>query len=75
MGVPEGELPQLFDRFFRASNAKENVLPGTGLGLSIVRGIVQAHEGDVAVASVVGEGTTFTVALPTDSLAGSSPAV
>jgi signal transduction histidine kinase len=75
MGVPEGELPQLFDRFFRASNAKENVLPGTGLGLSIVRGIVQAHEGDVAVASVLGEGTTFTVALPTDSLAGSRPAV
>jgi signal transduction histidine kinase len=67
MGVPEGELPQLFDRFFRASNAKENVLPGTGLGLSIVRGIVQAHEGDVAVASVLGEGTTFIVALPTDS--------
>jgi signal transduction histidine kinase len=64
MGIPQDELPQLFDRFYRASNARGSVVPGTGLGLAIVRGIVQSHGGEVSVASAIGEGTTFTVTLP-----------
>jgi signal transduction histidine kinase len=64
MGIPPDELPLLFDRFFRASNARDGAVPGTGLGLAIVRGIVQAHHGDVSVESRVGEGTTFRITLP-----------
>ncbi|MCU1543410.1 MAG: Alkaline phosphatase synthesis sensor protein PhoR [Microbacteriaceae bacterium] len=64
MGIPDDELPQLFDRFFRASNARDTVVPGAGLGLAIVREIVHAHGGDIAVHSVLGEGTTFRITLP-----------
>jgi signal transduction histidine kinase len=65
MGIPAPDVPRLFDRFFRAGNAKNEVVPGTGLGLAVVRGIVESHHGDIAVASVLGEGTTFSVTLPT----------
>lgn len=64
IGIPEDELPQLFDRFFRASNATRAEIPGTGLGLSIVREIVSAHQGELDVRSSVGVGTTFTIRLP-----------
>ncbi|MCW4384968.1 HAMP domain-containing histidine kinase [Salinibacterium sp. SYSU T00001] len=64
IGIPADELPRLFERFFRASTARENIVPGTGLGLSIVREIVQSHDGDIAVTSTVGEGTTFYITLP-----------
>jgi signal transduction histidine kinase len=64
MGIPPEELSQLFDRFFRATNAQDQVVPGTGLGLAIVRGIVHAHGGDVSADSVLGEGSTFRVTLP-----------
>lgn len=77
IGIPTNELPHLFDRFFRATNAQEEVVPGTELGLAIVRGIVHAHQRDVSVASVLGEGTTFSIkrrrgsasALETDAMA------
>jgi signal transduction histidine kinase len=74
MGIPADELPQLFDRFYRASNARDEAVPGTGLGLSIVRGIVQAHHGDVSVDSTVGEGTTFRITLPVQQGAERAPA-
>jgi signal transduction histidine kinase len=64
MGIPAPDVPRLFDRFFRADNAKNEVVPGTGLGLAVVRGIVESHHGDITVASVLGEGTTFSVTLP-----------
>jgi signal transduction histidine kinase len=70
MGIPENELPQLFDRFFRASNAREEVVPGTGLGLAIVQGIVHAHGGEIEAESVLGEGTTFRITLPLRLAAG-----
>lgn len=65
MGIPSDELPQIFDRFFRASNAQNQAVQGSGLGLAIVREIVQAHHGEVLVSSVLDEGTIVRVTLPT----------
>jgi signal transduction histidine kinase/HAMP domain-containing protein len=64
IGIPADELPHLFDRFFRASNATDAEIPGTGLGLSIVHEIVRAHQGELRVESQLGVGTTFRVRLP-----------
>jgi len=64
MGIPPGESPNLFTRFFRASNAAEAALPGTGLGLAIVQEIVHRHGGAVDIDSELGVGTTVTVWLP-----------
>ncbi|MGW0614655.1 ATP-binding protein [Streptomyces sp. NPDC002788] len=63
-GIPLAEQEQLFQRFFRASNATESAIPGTGLGLTIVRTIVENHGGEVEVDSEEGRGTTFTARLP-----------
>ncbi|HST46212.1 ATP-binding protein [Jatrophihabitans sp.] len=65
MGIPPDEYPNLFTRFFRASNAAEAALPGTGLGLAIVQEIVHRHGGAVDIDSELGVGTTLTVWLPT----------
>lgn len=62
IGIPEADLPHLFEPFHRASNAQE--MPGTGLGLSIVKDYVEIHEGEIAVDSDVGQGTTFVITLP-----------
>ena len=59
-GIAEADLPHIFDPFFTTKGTGE----GTGLGLSISLGIVQAHGGSIDVDSRVGEGTTFTLALP-----------
>lgn len=64
MGIPEEEIPQLFTRFFRASNATKAAVPGTGLGLAIVRGVMDQHDGVLTVDSVEGHGTTMTMELP-----------
>jgi signal transduction histidine kinase len=64
IGVPESEQPDLFQRFFRASNAARHAVPGTGLGMSVIKGIVDAHGGAVAVTSREGMGTIVTVRLP-----------
>jgi len=64
MGIPEEELPHIFERFFRGSRPQSMQIAGTGLGLPIVKEIVELHGGRVTVESLVGEGTTFTVWLP-----------
>jgi signal transduction histidine kinase len=64
IGIPGGEVAELFQRFFRASNAKAQQITGSGLGLAIVASIVAAHHGRVEVDSQEGRGSTFTVVLP-----------
>jgi signal transduction histidine kinase len=62
VGIPEQEIPKLFDRFFRASTSVAT--PGTGLGLSIVKSIIEAHGGTISVESEEQCGTTFSIELP-----------
>lgn len=64
IGIDERDQPELFTRFYRASNAVEASIQGTGLGLGIVRDIVEDLGGEVSLASRLGEGTTVTVLLP-----------
>jgi len=64
-GIPEGDLPHIFERFRRGTNV-EGRIPGTGLGLSGARRILEQHGGSILVESAVGEGTTITVRLPLD---------
>jgi len=67
IGIPEDEIGNVFDEFFRASNARKKEKDGTGLGLSIVKQIVDRHGGKISVQSRQNKGTTFTVILPKDS--------
>ncbi|MBD0338405.1 MAG: hypothetical protein ICV67_03860 [Thermoleophilia bacterium] len=64
IGIPPGEEGGLFERFSRASNARDRQLPGTGLGLHIVQAIVTAHGGAITVEPGPEGGTTFRVELP-----------
>jgi len=64
IGIPPEHLTHIFERFYRVDTSRSRALGGTGLGLSIVRQIAEAHGGQVRVRSTVGEGSTFTVALP-----------
>ncbi|HEX7240147.1 MAG TPA: ATP-binding protein [Longimicrobiaceae bacterium] len=66
-GIPEGELPHVFDRFHRVKGARARTQEGTGIGLALVQELVALHGGSVAVHSAEGEGTVFTVRLPTGS--------
>ncbi|HEU5250890.1 MAG TPA: ATP-binding protein, partial [Thermoanaerobaculia bacterium] len=64
VGIPESDLPFVFERFFRSDRARRAYKGGSGLGLSIVRWIVEAHKGKVEIESEVDRGTTVTVRLP-----------
>ncbi|MBN1813035.1 MAG: PAS domain S-box protein [Anaerolineae bacterium] len=64
MGIPEEELPHIFERFFRGERPRSMQVSGTGLGLAIVKDIVELHGGRVTVESHVDVGTTFTIWLP-----------
>lgn len=61
-GIPEAELPRIFNRFYRGADQRQH--EGSGLGLAIARWIVQQHGGTISVRSQVGVGTEFTVELP-----------
>ncbi|MBP8047715.1 MAG: ATP-binding protein, partial [Anaerolineales bacterium] len=62
-GIPPDEQGRVFEKFYRATNAVEDI-EGSGLGLAIVKSIVDSHQGRVWVESVVGKGSTFIVLLP-----------
>lgn len=75
VGIDAGELPHIFERFYRGSRANEARGSGSGLGLAIARSIVEMHGGSIAVESRVGAGSTFSVSLPRDPrLVEGSPA-
>lgn len=64
IGIPADDLPNVFEEFFRAGNAKKREKDGTGLGLSIVKQIVERHGGTISARSQENKGSTFTVCLP-----------
>jgi len=65
-GIPPGDLPRVFERFYRVDKTRSREKGGTGLGLSIVKHAIALHGGEVSVTSRVGEGTTFRFELPLD---------
>jgi len=64
VGIPEEDMPKIFDRFYRVDKARSRAAGGTGLGLSIVRDTILQHGGDICVAARAPEGTVFTVTFP-----------
>ncbi|MCC7203328.1 MAG: HAMP domain-containing protein [Nitrospirae bacterium] len=65
IGIPEGEINKIFDRFYRVDSSRGQTV-GSGLGLSIVRAIVESHGGKIGVESTDGKGSTFKILLPRD---------
>lgn len=73
VGISAEDLPHIFDRFYRADQARSREVPGSGLGLSIARWIAEIHKGQIDVASQVGIGSRFRIVLPLDSQANAVP--
>ncbi|MFQ5872837.1 MAG: sensor histidine kinase [Dehalococcoidia bacterium] len=63
-GIPEEDLPHIFDKMYRVEKEGTRAVEGSGLGLSIVKRIVELHGGQIAVESAVGKGTAFSIRLP-----------
>src|SRR5262249_19383093 len=63
-GIPEKELPRVFERFHRVESSRARTFEGTGIGLALVRELARLHGGTVDVTSSLGKGSTFTVTIP-----------
>ena len=64
VGIPEDAINHLFERFYRVDKARSRKSGGSGLGLAIVRSLVERHRGEISVASIYGQGSTFSVQFP-----------
>jgi two-component system sensor histidine kinase/response regulator len=64
IGISESDLPHIFERFYRADQARSTTTGGHGLGLSIAQKIIEAHGGSIQVSSTLGQGSTFSIELP-----------
>uniref|UniRef100_UPI003260DF57 sensor histidine kinase n=1 Tax=Clostridium sp. NkU-1 TaxID=1095009 RepID=UPI003260DF57 len=64
IGIPENELPLIFERFYRTDKSRNRKSGGAGIGLAIVRSIVAAHNGTVTAESIKEQGSCFTVSIP-----------
>ncbi|MDP4181433.1 MAG: ATP-binding protein [Bacillota bacterium] len=64
LGIPEEDLPYIFERFYRADKSRNRLSGGSGIGLTIAKAIVEAHKGKIEVNSKVSEGTEFIVTIP-----------
>ncbi|MEH2247697.1 ATP-binding protein [Nostoc sp.] len=64
IGIPEAEIPHLFERFHQVKGAKGRSFEGSGIGLSLVQELVKLHGGTISVTSVLGQGSRFTVSIP-----------
>lgn len=67
LGIPQKDIPRIFEKFYRVETSEHRAITGTGLGLSIVREIIRQHDGEIEVRSREGEGTTFRFSLPLQS--------
>jgi two-component system, OmpR family, sensor histidine kinase ResE len=63
-GIPEEDLPFLFERFYKGDKSRTRGVSGTGLGLAIAKNIIDAHRGNISVKSKLGQGTTFSFFIP-----------
>ena len=66
IGIPDEDLPHIFDRFYRVDKSHSKASGGTGLGLSIVKHAVQYHHGTIQLKSEVGKGTEIRVTFPAE---------
>ena len=64
IGIPEKDLPRLFDRFYRVDKARSRESGGTGLGLSIAQEILNQHKGSIEISSEYGKGTSVLITMP-----------
>jgi signal transduction histidine kinase len=67
IGIPQDDLPYIFDKFYRVETPETEGIVGSGLGLSMVKTIVEKHQGRIWAESEEGIGTSFTLVLPATS--------